>query len=59
MLRRQGGSIPVYRYAGNGAWEYLGLYRVQDIKDGGPEAAERRKMTGRNVRYVIRLEEAS
>jgi len=59
MLRRQGGSLPVYRYAGNGAWEYLGRYRVQGITEGGPEAAERRKITGRNIGYVIRLEEAS
>ena len=59
MLRRQGGSIPVYRYAGGGAWEYLGRYRVRGITDSGPEAAERREITGRNVRYVIRLEEAS
>ncbi len=57
MLRRQGESIPVYRFAGDAAWEYLGLY-LRSITDGGPEAAERRKITGRNVRYVIRLEEA-
>lgn len=56
MLRRHGGSLPVYRYVGNAGWEYLGRYRVQDITDGGREADERRKITGRNVRYVIRLE---
>lgn len=52
------GSIPVYRYADPTAWEYLGRYRVQNVTDGGPEAAERRRriITGRNVRYVIRLE---
>ncbi len=57
-LRRQRESIPVYRYAGNAAWEYLGRYRVRSITDGGPEADERRKITGRNVRYVIRLEDS-
>ncbi len=59
MLRRQGGSLPVYRYVGPAAWGYLGRYRVRSITDGGPEADERRKITDRNVRYVVRLEEAS
>ncbi len=59
MLRRQSEPLPVYRYAGGAAWEYLGRYRVQGIADGGPEAAERSKICGRPIRYVIRLEEAS
>ncbi len=54
--------LPRYReeteYAGCAAWEYLGRYRVKSITDGGPEVTERRKITGRPIRYVIRLEEA-
>ena len=59
MLRRQSEALPVYRYAWGGAWEYLGRYRVQSITDGGPEAAERSKICGRPIRYVIRLEDAN
>ncbi len=58
MLRRRGGSLPVYRYAGNSDWEYLGRYRVRSVMDGGPEAEERSRIAGRPIRYVIRLEEA-
>lgn len=58
MLRRQGRSLPIYRYAKDSDWEYLGRYRVLKIADGGPEAEERRRITGRPIRYVIRLEEA-
>ncbi len=58
MLRCQSGPIPVYRYARGAAWEYLGRYRVRDVTDGGPEAAERSKICGRPVRYIIRLEES-
>ena len=59
MLRRQGGSIPVYRYVGGAAWEYISRYRMQDITEGGNEAAKRSKITGRNIEYVISMEEAS
>ena len=55
MLRRQGGALPVYKRIRAGAWEYLGRYRVQSITDGGPEAAERSKIVGRTIRYIIRL----
>jgi hypothetical protein len=56
MLRRQSEPLPVYRYTWGGAWEYLGRYRVQNITNGGREAAERSKIRGRPTRYVIRLE---
>ncbi len=59
MLRRQGGSLPIYGYAKDSDWEYLGRYRVQSITDGGQEAAERSRIAGRPIRYVIRLEGAS
>jgi hypothetical protein len=59
MLRRQSEALPVYRCAWGGAWEYLGRYRVQSITDGGPEAAERSKICGRPIRYVIWLEDAN
>ena len=58
MLRRQGVVLPVYKRIRDGAWKYLGLYRVRDIADGGPMAAERSKIVGRPIRYVIRLKEA-
>jgi len=58
MLRRQGEALPVYRYARGGAWEYLGRYWVRSVLDGGREAAERTKICGRPIRYVIRMEEA-
>lgn len=58
MLRRQRGPLPVYRYERGASWEYLGLYRVRGITDGGPEAAERSRVCGRPIRYVIRLTEA-
>jgi hypothetical protein len=58
MLRRQSEPLPVYRYAWGGAWEYLGRYRVREITDDGPEAAQRSEICGRLIRYVIRLEEA-
>lgn len=58
MLRHQGGTLPVYKCIREGAWEYLGRYRVQSITDGGPEAAKRSKIIGRPIRYVIRLKEA-
>jgi hypothetical protein len=57
MLRRQSEPLPVYRHAKDAAWEYLGRYRVQSITDGGPEAAERTKICGRPIRYVIRLKQ--
>ncbi len=57
MLRREDRPLPVYRYSRGAAWEYLGRYRVQTITDGGREAAERTKICGRPIRYVIRLEE--
>jgi hypothetical protein len=59
MLRRQREPLPVYKYVRDAAWEYLGRYRVQDITDGGPEAAERTRICGRRIQYVIRLEEAN
>lgn len=59
MLRQQDGPIPVYRYAWGGAWEYLGQYRVQNIAEGGREAAERSKVCGRPIGYVIRLEKTN
>jgi hypothetical protein len=59
MLRRQSEALPVYRFTGNAAWEYLGRYRVQSITDGGPKAVERTKICGRPIRYAIRLEDAN
>lgn len=59
MLRRQGEPLPVYKCARDFAWEYLVLYRVRDITDGGPEATERTAICGRLMRYVIPLAEAT
>lgn len=58
MLRRQSEPLPVYKYIQGSYWEYVGRYRVQDVKEGGPEAAERSKIRGRPTRYVIRLDRA-
>lgn len=59
MLRRQSEPLPIYRYAREAAWEYLGRYLVQGITDGGPEAAKRTEICGRPIKDVIRLEEAT
>ena len=58
ILRHQSEPLPVYRRASGGAWEYLGLYRVLSVSEDPRELAERSRICGRPIGYVIRLEEA-
>ncbi len=58
MLSNQSAPLPIYRFVRDGAWEYLGRYRVRNITDDPRETAERSKICGRPIGYVIRLEEA-
>jgi hypothetical protein len=55
MLRRRREPLPVYKYAGPDAWEYLGRYRVQDITVGSQQAAERSKIRGSAVSFQLLL----
>jgi hypothetical protein len=61
MLRKQrdrNEELPVYEYVSDGAWEYLGRYRVLSITDDAGEVARRSEVCGAAIRYVMRLEEA-
>jgi hypothetical protein len=59
MLRHQRGPLPVYKYVSDGAWEYLGRYRVRGIAEDARETEKRRRICNRPIAYVIRLEEAT
>jgi hypothetical protein len=56
MLRQQDGALPVYKFVYDGAWEHIGYYRVKSITDDSEITAERSRICGRPIRYVIQLE---
>jgi hypothetical protein len=59
MLKEQHDLLPFYLRRGNNQWEYMGLYRVADISSDASSTAERSRIVGLTIQYVIRLERVS
>jgi hypothetical protein len=58
-LKEQHDPLPFYLRRGNNQWEYMGLYRVADVTSYASATAERSRIVGLPIRYVIRLRRVS
>lgn len=58
-LMEQHDPPPFYLRRGAKQWEYMGLYRAADIASDASTTAERSRIVGLPIRYVIRLERVS
>ena len=51
--------LPFYLRRRNNEWEYMGVYRVADVSSDASAIAERGRIVGLPIRFVIRLERMS